>query len=326
MHTSEPDARDTESTLRICTLLESIKAMHDARHSTGSRDVLGKHVLALIRELIPADRGAVLLDDGMTGDANVDKSLMARLLAERGAILDSSDGRYALLAPLLVRGQVAGMIYLENRDPSPPLDEPHLLILTAVAQMASGALENAFQMEWLHSEVTRLERDRNSDDEMAGDSDKLRDLREKIARVAPRDTTVLIIGESGTGKELVARSLHRQSVRAHKPFVAINCAALTESLLENELFGHEKGAFTGAGSLKRGRLESGEGGRCFWTKSERCRSAFRPRFCASCRIASSSALAACALFQLMCVLSPRPIEIFRPQSAAARSAKISSIV
>ena len=86
---------------------------------------------------------------------------------------------------------------------------------------------------------------------------------ERVDRLAQRDTTVLINGESGTGKELIARLLHRGSSRSQGPFVAINCAAITESLLESELFGHEKGSFTGAGALKKGKLEMAEGGTLF---------------------------------------------------------------
>ena len=84
-----------------------------------------------------------------------------------------------------------------------------------------------------------------------------------VERVAPRDTTVLITGESGTGKELVARALHQKSRRRDRPFIAVNCAALSESLFESELFGHEKGAFTGAISLKHGRFELAQGGTIF---------------------------------------------------------------
>jgi Nif-specific regulatory protein len=99
--------------------------------------------------------------------------------------------------------------------------------------------------------------------EIVGDSAKLRDLLELIERVAPTSSTVLIQGESGTGKELVARALHRNSPRADGPLIAINCAALTETLLESELFGHEKGAFTGAISRKKGKIEMAEGGTLF---------------------------------------------------------------
>ena len=84
-----------------------------------------------------------------------------------------------------------------------------------------------------------------------------------IKKVSPTDSTVLISGESGTGKELAARAIHRNSNRAEKPFIAVNCAALTETLLESELFGHEKGAFTGAIAQKKGRLEIAQGGTLF---------------------------------------------------------------
>jgi transcriptional regulator with GAF, ATPase, and Fis domain len=99
---------------------------------------------------------------------------------------------------------------------------------------------------------------------LVGDSPPIQAMLRRIARVAPTDATVLIRGESGTGKELVARAIQVNSARASGPFVPINCAALPEALLESELFGHEKGAFTGAVAQKRGRLELASGGTVFF--------------------------------------------------------------
>jgi two-component system response regulator HydG len=99
--------------------------------------------------------------------------------------------------------------------------------------------------------------------ELVGQSDKMTAVFRAVEKVAPSDTTVFIAGESGTGKELVARAIHRTSKRANGPFVKVNCGALTETLLESELFGHEKGAFTGAIKQKLGRFELADGGTLF---------------------------------------------------------------
>ena len=99
--------------------------------------------------------------------------------------------------------------------------------------------------------------------ELLGDSKPIRELRKLLSKLAPTESPVLIRGESGTGKELVARTLHRQSQRHNKPFVAINCGAIPEHLIQSELFGHEKGAFTGAHQRKVGRIEAAYGGRLF---------------------------------------------------------------
>jgi transcriptional regulator with PAS, ATPase and Fis domain len=99
--------------------------------------------------------------------------------------------------------------------------------------------------------------------EIEGKSQRMLDVYKLVARVAPSTATVLIVGESGTGKELVARAIHNRSPRANKPFVPVNCTALSESLLESELFGHARGAFTGAVAAKRGLFETANGGTLF---------------------------------------------------------------
>lgn len=111
----------------------------------------------------------------------------------------------------------------------------------------------------LKNEVKRLE----GAEEILGNSSDIRNVRDLIARVAGTNTTVLITGETGTGKELAARAIHRSSQRSQRPFIAINCAAVTETLLESELFGHERGAFTGADKARAGLFEAAHGGTLF---------------------------------------------------------------
>ncbi|MDD3926575.1 MAG: sigma-54 dependent transcriptional regulator [bacterium] len=125
---------------------------------------------------------------------------------------------------------------------------------------------NALDMAGLVKENRILKHElgrRSACDEMIGDSRAMAEIMDMIERVAGSRATVLIRGESGTGKELVARAIHRSSQRAGNPFIAVNCAALSNDLLESELFGHEKGAFTGAMAQKPGRFELADGGTLF---------------------------------------------------------------
>ncbi len=123
------------------------------------------------------------------------------------------------------------------------------------------AINRAHEVIALRSENKRLRAEVDEKyKELIGASKKMADIKDTIVDVAASRSTVLISGESGTGKELVARALHYQTERADKPFVKLNCAAMPEGLVESELFGHEKGAFTGADRLKRGRFEMAEGG------------------------------------------------------------------
>jgi two-component system, NtrC family, nitrogen regulation response regulator NtrX len=124
-------------------------------------------------------------------------------------------------------------------------------------------IELALERRRLRAEVRSLRRAANAESPLVGNSTAMLRLREEIARVAPVPSTVLILGESGTGKELVARELHRLGPHAGEPFLALNCAALPEHLVESELFGHERGAFTGASATRKGAFEAAGHGTLF---------------------------------------------------------------
>jgi Nif-specific regulatory protein len=156
-----------------------------------------------------------------------------------------------------------GLIYLESSTPTTALSEDDFQLLSAIAGLLVIGIENARQLERLGSENQRLHAEVSLSHDMVGRSPRMRDIYQFIKRVAPSDSTVLICGESGTGKELAARAIHNNSPRKSQPFVALNCAALSETLLESELFGHEKGAFTSALAQKKGFLEVAEGGTIF---------------------------------------------------------------
>jgi two-component system response regulator AtoC len=110
---------------------------------------------------------------------------------------------------------------------------------------------------------------------IVGASSRMAEIHEIVRKVSPTTTTVLITGETGTGKELIARAIHRNSSRREQPFIKINCAAIAENLVESELFGYEKGAFTGAVTTKPGKFELAHRGTLFWTRSEKSRGTCR---------------------------------------------------
>jgi len=134
---------------------------------------------------------------------------------------------------------------------------------TEPVERLAREIENAMERRRLLAEVSSLRKYMSDDTALVGQSPAMQKLKDTIARIAPIPSPVLIMGESGSGKELVARDVHRLSGNAREPFVAVNCAALPEQLVESELFGHERGAFTGAATLRRGAFESAGKGTIF---------------------------------------------------------------
>ena len=278
-------ASDLNALLKISTVLGANRSLAELQPA----------LLMALMEAIPAERGAILLvkpgseevlssygmdkNSGAQQTILISRSVAEKSLRERVGILccdvkkdESFRVAESLLAdrvcsllcvPLAAGEQVTGLIYLDTNNPATVFDVDHLQLLTAVGSVAALAIENVQRLEWLEDENQRLRREVSLEHNMIGESPRIQDVYRSIERVAPSDATVLITGESGTGKELVAHAIHANSERAKNPFIAINCAILSESLLESELFGYEKGAFTSAVAQKRGRLELADGGTVF---------------------------------------------------------------
>ena len=175
----------------------------------------------------------------------------------------------AICVPIRLAGRIAGVLHLYSRDLDDPLSEHDFHITLAVTDLLSSVFQMLSERKRAEEKASREKKDADSlrnelasstMGEIVGTSPGTMRLKEEIASVAPTDATVLIRGESGVGKELVGRAMHFSSRRANGPFVTMNCAALTESILESELFGHEKGAFTGATSKKKGKFEMADKG------------------------------------------------------------------
>lgn len=283
------------ATSRLARNLNALLKISRVVHSIRDLEALQGEILNLIFEVAPAERGAILLDGvdpknfgsvygrnriGVDpGSVRVSRTVARQVIEQGVAILGSDvtrDGSFSavesiivsqvrslLCVPLIFFEKVIGCIYLDSSNPMLRFDRDHLELVTAIAGISAVALENARQIDWLRQENIRLNTEINLDHSLVGGSNRMKDVYQFLGRVARSDSTVLIDGESGTGKELAARAIHRNSARVEKPFVAINCAALAETLLESELFGYEKGAFTGATTQRKGKLEVANGGVVF---------------------------------------------------------------
>ena len=274
----------------LAILLEASAEVQTAR----GVDELVRRLAGQVFEVTPAERAAVLLLEagdldvvhtvdrqGAEAEPQISRSLARRVLEERVAVLSddlddlldetgasgakSLEGTRLtslLSIPLVAFDRPLGVLWAETSTPAARLSREHLELLTALAGLAAPALANARHTAWLEAENRRF-RNVELDHELVGESPAMERILEHLARVAPTDLTVLVLGESGTGKELIAKAIHRNSPRTDQPFIAVNCATLSETLLESELFGHEKGAFTGAVDRKIGHFELAHEGTIF---------------------------------------------------------------
>jgi len=170
-----------------------------------------------------------------------------------------------MCAPLMQKGDVFGVIYLGNDNVVSLFDERALEVLTVFAAQASLLAANALLLDSLRRENVALREAVATKQygDLVGTGPSMREVYRRIERVAATDVSVLVTGETGTGKELVAREVHRRSPRAQGPFISVNCGAIPEPLLESELFGHVKGAFTGAIATRLGKFQAAHGGTLF---------------------------------------------------------------
>src|SRR5690606_31228749 len=170
-----------------------------------------------------------------------------------------------ICVPLLERGKLIGLIYVGNDSIVDLFQEQMLRVLTLFAAQASLIIANAMLMSELKVDNQQLSRrlEQIQFGEIVGTSRPMQEVFRKVEKVAATDISVLITGETGTGKELIAREIHRRSPRKDRPFVTINCGAIPENLLESELFGHVKGAFTGAVANQAGQFQAADGGTLF---------------------------------------------------------------
>ncbi len=268
-----PLARETATLRRIGEIARTVQTLYLERDE--SRRDAEERLFQLICELIPSRRAALLLADGdhtvpfagrnthTAAPVPVPEAVVEEILRGATAVSGTSNGSSYLAAPMTVSGRTTGVLYLDSAGSQRDYLPGDVEMITALCEILALGIENARDLDSLRTENVQLRSGQNADTMMVGSSPAMKLLADAIGRVARGNTTVLILGESGTGKELVARAIHRNSPRAARPFVAINCAAVTDTLLESEFFGHEKGAFTGAYTQRKGKLETADTGTVF---------------------------------------------------------------
>ncbi len=280
----------------ILTLGQEVVTIQDHRD-------LVQHILSTLNRITGAERGAIFLleneghvtklllrasknltpeqigNEGFSSSMKLIEKVAAKGTGHIVGTEESEDSaassaiRSRICVPMILRGRTVGVLYHDNRLLSSAFRESDLELLSYFAALAAFALDNVKAYE----EIRRLNQNLSEEtlyykeehlqtlhfEDIVGESPEIKHVLSQIDQVTETDATVMIIGETGSGKELVARAIHRHSRRKDKPFIKVNCSALPESLIPSELFGHEKGSFTGATQRRLGRFELANGGTLF---------------------------------------------------------------
>ena len=227
-------------------------------------------------------KGRYKLGEGITGKVIesgkplvIPNVLVEPLFLNRTGSRSRKEAVSFICVPVKMEGRVIGALSADRLFAASEALEEDMRLLSVLASLISKAVKNRQERHRMLEENRRLLdvlRERSRPEMFVGRSPGLRAVLTQLAQVAPTSATVLLLGESGTGKELAANTIHAGSPRAGHPFIKINCAALPEGLIESELFGHEKGAFTGAVGMRKGRFEAADGGTLFLDENRRaCR-------------------------------------------------------
>ncbi len=237
----------------VMLLVEGKPQVKAARESGGKMSRSNMQISDSIVAKVIETRQPEIVSDALNSEFQAARSVMDYKLCS------------VLCVPLLVRGELLGVIYLGNDNVVNLFSREALDVATVFAVQASMVLRNAILIRELQlsNESLTQQIERMNFGSLIGASPSMRAIFKKIDKVAKTDVSVLIEGETGTGKELVAAEVHRRSPRASGPFVVINCGAIPENLLESELFGHVRGAFTGAVATRDGKFQQADGGTLF---------------------------------------------------------------
>jgi len=297
----DPEARDASRGANMARL-RRLLTFSERLMTSRSVDAILETLLDDVIELTGADRGVVLLVDPSEGDDSpprvrasrnlkreaiedpsgaISDSIVRQVIETRRSIIvsdaltDTTFGKSesvlalklssVMCVPLLSQGEIIGALYVGNDEVKHLFERQQLDVLTIFAGQASLILQNAMLVNALRADKEKLSAELADKrfGEIIGACPSMVEMFRRLEKVAPTDISVLITGETGTGKELIAREIHRRSNRAAGPFVVVNCGAIPENLMESEMFGHVKGAFTGAVASRSGKFQQASSGTLF---------------------------------------------------------------